>query len=76
MNASMISREFFVSGGNGEDVSEQEYVIRFDLAKSTLTLYSILAGVLIFYFCISLYLFGDLAIYGTAVPKTIRNVIW
>lgn len=32
-------------------------------------------GVLIFYFCISLYLFGDLAIYGSAVPKTIRNVI-
>lgn len=32
-------------------------------------------GLLIFYFCISLYLFGDLAIYGSAVPKTIRDVI-
>jgi hypothetical protein len=31
---------------------------------------------LIFYICISLYLFGDLAIYGTAVPKTLRDLIW
>jgi hypothetical protein len=36
----------------------------------------ILVGLLIFYFCISLYLFGDLAIYGSAVPKSIRDVIW
>ncbi len=33
-------------------------------------------GLLIFYFCLSLYLFGDLAIYGSAVPKSIRDVIW
>ncbi|CAF4323550.1 unnamed protein product [Rotaria sp. Silwood2] len=32
-------------------------------------------GLVIFYFCISLYLFGDLAIYGSAVPKSIRDVI-
>jgi len=32
-------------------------------------------GLLIFYFCISLYLFGDMAIYGTAVPKSIRDAI-
>ena len=36
----------------------------------------ILVGVAVFYFCISLYLFGDLAIYGTAVPKSIRDIIW
>ena len=33
-------------------------------------------GVVIFYICISLYLFGDLAIYGSAVPKSIRDAIW
>ncbi|UJR31131.1 hypothetical protein I4U23_018638 [Adineta vaga] len=32
-------------------------------------------GLIIFYFCISLYLFGDLAIYGSAVPKSIRDAI-
>ncbi|CAF3793330.1 unnamed protein product [Rotaria sordida] len=32
-------------------------------------------GLVIFYVCISLYLFGDLAIYGSAVPKSIRDVI-
>ncbi|CAF0877689.1 unnamed protein product [Adineta steineri] len=32
-------------------------------------------GLIIFYICISLYLFGDLAIYGSAVPKSIRDVI-
>lgn len=35
-----------------------------------------LVGLVVFYFCISLYLFGDLAIYGSAVPKSIRDVIW
>lgn len=35
-----------------------------------------IVGLIIFYVCISLYLFGDLAIYGSAVPKSIRDVIW
>lgn len=33
-------------------------------------------GLIVFYICISLYLFGDLAIYGSAVPKSLRDVIW
>ncbi|CAF0832719.1 unnamed protein product [Didymodactylos carnosus] len=32
-------------------------------------------GIAIFYICICLYLYGDLAIYGSAVPKSIRDVI-
>ncbi|CAF1291349.1 unnamed protein product [Adineta ricciae] len=32
-------------------------------------------GLIIFYVCISLYLFGDLTIYGSAVPKSIRDAI-
>ncbi|XP_052828132.1 transmembrane protein 104 isoform X1 [Octopus bimaculoides] len=31
-------------------------------------------GVLFFYICIIVYLYGDLAIYGAAVPKSLRNL--
>lgn len=33
-------------------------------------------GIYIFYVCIVIYLFGDLAIYATAVPKSLRDVVW
>ena len=35
-----------------------------------------LAGANIFYICIAIYLYGDLAIYGTAIAKSIRDVAW
>ena len=33
-------------------------------------------GTYLFYVCIVIYLYGDLAIYATAVPKTLRDVAW
>ena len=30
----------------------------------------------LFYLCMMLYLYGDLAIYAVAVPKTLRDVAW
>ena len=35
-----------------------------------------LVGVRLFYFCIALYLYGDLAIYAAAVPKSLTQVAW
>ncbi|XP_052265717.1 transmembrane protein 104-like isoform X2 [Dreissena polymorpha] len=32
------------------------------------------AGILFFNICIAIYLYGDLAIYGAAVPKTLRDI--
>lgn len=33
-------------------------------------------GQVIFYICIVVYLYGDLAIYAVAVPETLRDVAW
>ena len=33
-------------------------------------------GMNLFYLCIGLYLYGDLAIYAAAVPKSMRDVAW
>ncbi|VDL76443.1 unnamed protein product [Nippostrongylus brasiliensis] len=34
------------------------------------------AGVIFSYLALSIYLFGDLAIYSTTVPKSLMNIIW
>jgi len=39
-------------------------------------LFRFIVGVVIFYICIVVYLYGDLAIYSAAVPKSLRDVIW
>ena len=33
-------------------------------------------GRTLFYLCIAIYLYGDLAIYAAAVPKTLRDIAW
>ncbi|VDM74294.1 unnamed protein product [Strongylus vulgaris] len=33
-------------------------------------------GVIICYLCMDIYLFGDLAIYSTTVPKSLMSIIW
>lgn len=33
-------------------------------------------GVVLFFFCFAIYLYGDLSIYAAAVSKTLRDVIW
>lgn len=33
-------------------------------------------GLYIFYICVVVYLYGDLAIYAAAVPKSLRDVAW
>lgn len=33
-------------------------------------------GVYVFYGFLIVYLYGDLAIYSTAVPKSLMNVVW
>lgn len=33
-------------------------------------------GVFFTYLALSIYLFGDLAIYSTTVPKSLMNIIW
>ena len=30
----------------------------------------------LFYLCIATYLYGDLAIYAAAIPKSLRDVAW
>ena len=42
----------------------------------TYTLWYISVGIFLFYMCMTLYLYGDLAIYVAAVPKSLRNIIW
>uniref|UniRef100_A0A1E1X4U2 Putative amino acid transporter n=1 Tax=Amblyomma aureolatum TaxID=187763 RepID=A0A1E1X4U2_9ACAR len=46
---------------------------RFELGKMASLFFSKL-GVNLFYICIAVYLYGDLAIYGAAVAKSIRDV--
>ena len=41
-----------------------------------LILFFIAVGIRLFYLCIAVYLYGDLAIYATAVPKSMRNIVW
>ncbi len=33
-------------------------------------------GLKLFYFCIAIYLYGDLAIYSAAISKSMRDVTW
>lgn len=33
-------------------------------------------GLYVFYLCVIIYLYGDLAIYAAAVPKSLRDVAW
>ena len=35
-----------------------------------------LAGIMLFYIVIAVYLYGDLAIYAAAVPKSLTRVTW
>jgi len=37
---------------------------------------SVAVGILLFYVCMIVYLYGDLAIYAVAVPETLRDVVW
>ena len=39
-------------------------------------LYFSIAGLIAYYVVIALYLYGDLAIYCAAVPKSITQVVW
>jgi len=36
----------------------------------------VVVGIICFYFCIILYLYGDLAIYAVAMPESLRDVVW
>ena len=33
-------------------------------------------GIVLYYICICLYLYGDLAIYAVAIPKSLRTAVW
>ena len=44
------------------------------LLKHFFNFYSV--GYNLFYLCIVVYLYGDLAIYAAAVPKSLRDVSW
>ena len=51
--------------------------IRFFTDQSDYDLHSVCAvGVNLFYVAMVLYLYGDLAIYAVAVPKSLRDVAW
>ena len=47
-----------------------------DLLKKLKIKVAFTVGVLVFNLCIVIYLYGDLAIYAAAVPKSIRDVAW
>jgi len=38
--------------------------------------FDVVVGIVCFYVCMILYLYGDLAIYAVAVPETLRDVVW
>ena len=52
------------------------YKLQFTDFVLTYTLLYISVGIFLFYLCMALYLYGDLAIYAAAVPKSLRDVIW
>ena len=33
-------------------------------------------GIVLYYICICLYLYGDLAIFTVAIPKSFRTAVW
>jgi len=37
---------------------------------------AVVVGIVWFYFCIILYLYGDIAIYAVAMPESLRDVVW
>ena len=37
---------------------------------------AVVVGIVWFYFCIIIYLYGDLAIYAVAMPESLRDVVW
>ena len=39
-------------------------------------LYIYVVGIILYYFFICLYLYGDLAIYAVAIPKSLVTVVW
>jgi len=39
-------------------------------------LVDVVVGIVCFYVCMILYLYGDLAIYAVAVPESLRDVAW
>lgn len=55
-------------------VSDFEITERVELGQMA-TLFFNRVGIFLFYLCMVLYLYGDLAIYAAAVPKSLRNVI-
>ena len=56
-------------------VSDFEITEKVELGQMT-KLYFNKVGIFLFYLCMTLYLYGDLAIYAAAVPKSLRDVIW
>ena len=36
----------------------------------------IIVGIVLYYLCICVYLYGDLAIYAVSIPKSMRTVLW
>lgn len=44
--------------------------------KETVKLFAVAVGIVLYYLCIVVYLYGDLAIYATAIPKALTSVVW
>ncbi|CAM4927251.1 unnamed protein product [Rotaria socialis] len=71
--AAINSDDIYVSTGN-EERHDFDIIEKIEMGEMA-DMFLNKLGLVVFYFCISLYLFGDLAIYGSAVPKSIRDVI-
>ncbi|XP_065899907.1 transmembrane protein 104-like isoform X2 [Dysidea avara] len=59
-----------------QDIPEKgfEIVKKFEMAQMADMFFNTL-GVILYYLCICIYLYGDLAIYAVAVPKSMRTVV-
>ena len=52
------------------------FIFRFVIVNIYDVICLLTVGVVLFYICIIVYLYGDLAIYVAAVPKSLRDIIW
>lgn len=65
--------KFTIIGGHAK---KRELKIIVDVYRYTYVCNLLTVGVVLFYMCMVLYLYGDLAIYAVAVPKSLRDVLW
>ena len=69
-----------MAGGREWRVTEladySELTVQYNLVLYFFHCVSVAVGINLFYICTIVYLFGDLAVYAAAVPKSLRDIVW